>query len=107
MAQAPNVPPAAKSADHRHPYFLADPVVDALVEVCLELGGELWTTRARLARLEQLLEVDGRPAAEVLESQVDVDDADRAAWVAERDRFVERIFGVLARREHVPAGDIV
>lgn len=106
MAQAPNPPAAAESVDDRHPYFLDDPVIDALVEVCLELGAELWTTRARLARLERLLEVDGQPVAELLEEKVD-DEGDRAAWVAERDRFVERIFGVLARREHVPASNIV
>lgn len=99
--------PGTASADGRHPYFLDDPVLDGLVEVCLRLGGELWATRARMRRLERLLEVDGTPVTELLDAQADAVDEDREAWVAERDRFVERLFGVLAREEHVPAGEIV
>lgn len=93
--------------DAPHPYFLDDPVLDDLVEVCMQLGGELWATRARLARLERLLEVDGRPVSELLEEQAGGEEPDRQEWVAERDRFVSRIFGVLARRDYVPAEDVV
>ncbi|MFA9432041.1 hypothetical protein [Egicoccus sp. AB-alg2] len=106
MTQPSPTPAAAVSVDQRHPYFLDDPVVDALVEVCLELGGELWATRSRVARLEGLLEVGGRPVAELLEEQGGAEEG-RAAWTAERDQFVERLFGVLARRDHVPASEIV
>ena len=73
----------------------------------MQLGGELWSTRARLARLERLLEVDGRPVGELLEQQTGLEEEEREAWVAERDRFVTRIFGALARHDHQPAGEVV
>lgn len=84
---------------HSAPYFLGDPVLDDLLDICLQLAGELWATKARLNRLEALIEVDGRTAAQVLEEQVA--DEDPEGYEVERDQFVERVFAALQRRGRV------
>ncbi len=84
------------------PHFFDEPVLDDLLHICLELAGQLWVTSSRLRRLEALVEVDGRLAAELIEAQVDAED-DPEGYEAARDQFVERIFAVLTQRNRAPA----
>ena len=72
------------------PVFL-DPVSDTIMEVFLELAAELWVTRSRLDHLEQLLEIDGQPAAEALEN-TPVDPEHATALAAKREQYIQRVF---------------
>ncbi len=75
--------------------FLDNPVVDNLVTVVLELGAQLWTERKRLRTLEAVL-VKGGMAPDAVESFM-FPLEDEAAWLAERDYFIETTFGALRR----------
>ncbi|TAM87956.1 MAG: hypothetical protein EPN43_08945 [Jatrophihabitans sp.] len=86
--------PMLPTDDPRHPAFLDSPVQDALVNICIELAAELWVTRSRLRRLEQLVRVDGVAATELIESEEDPSEQSKRA--EERDLFARRIFGGIA-----------
>jgi hypothetical protein len=76
--------------------FLADPVVDNLITVVLELGAQLWTDRKRIRTLEAVLANKGVTAADAVETFVFPIDQDEA-WRKERDEFIETTFGALQR----------
>jgi hypothetical protein len=80
--------------------FLQDPIVDALMQVVVELGMEGWTTRRRLMVLERVLDANGLLPAETIETYVPTEQ-DRAEWRQERDRMVKTIYAALARRPDV------
>lgn len=77
--------------------FLKDPVVDALVQIVLELGAETWITRRRMLVLERLLANHGILAAELIETFTPSPE-DEALWRQERDRMVKSVYAALARR---------
>jgi hypothetical protein len=89
--------------------FLADPVVDSLVTVVLELGAQLWTERKRSRTLQALIEQNGVIAGNSVETfQFPIEQDE--AWRQERDAFIETTFGALrrtidpqAQREHTEA----
>jgi hypothetical protein len=67
--------------------FVPDGVNDELVQVCIELAGELWVTRRRLAALElQLVEAGLVTSPDRLQSPGGLEDH------TERDQFIGRIF---------------
>jgi hypothetical protein len=76
--------------------FLEDPVVDALVQVVMELGSETWINRRRLFMLESLLAQQGVITATGLETHAP--SAEEAAlWRTERDRLLRTVYAALAR----------
>lgn len=92
-AREPQAPPAPAP----EPAFFDNPAIDNLIAVTLELGAELWLQRERMRILEKLLADKGLVAADLIE-QYQPDDAELARNRAERDAFVNRIFGAYARQ---------
>lgn len=81
--------------------YLGDPHVDNLMAVVTALGAENWTLRRRLMVLERFLaerELVDLDAVEAYEPTA----AEKAAWDAEREDFMDRVFGVLLR----PTGSV-
>jgi hypothetical protein len=70
------------------PQVFDDPAIDALVRMLLELASETWVTRARLAALEAKV-----GSVEDLVLPPDVE----AKLAADREAFVQKLFGVLDR----------
>jgi hypothetical protein len=76
--------------------FLGHPMIDNLVKIVLELGAETWANRRRLRIVEQLLESGGAVTREAIETHIMPKD-EQAELQRERDAFVRRVYGVLAR----------
>ncbi|MCS6947014.1 MAG: hypothetical protein NZM12_05300 [Steroidobacteraceae bacterium] len=79
------------------PAFFDNPAIDNLIAVTLELGAELWVVRERLRVLERLLSEHGRVTTEMIE-QYRPSAEEQARARAERDAFVNRVYGAFARR---------
>jgi hypothetical protein len=79
------------------PAFFEDPTIDHLVAATLELGAELWVQRERLRAVEALLARHGVVTAEMIEQWQPSEEEQRRAQ-AERDAFIERVYGLFARR---------
>lgn len=78
------------------PAFFDNPVIDNLIAVTLELGAELWVQRERMRIVERLLAEKGLVTAELIEAYTpSAEEAERSK--AERDAFVQRVFGVFGR----------
>lgn len=81
------------------PSFLPHPVMDALMEAVIALGGELWIERDRRRMLESLLESKGLIKANEIE-ELKLNDRQQA----ERDEaladLTRRVFDPLRRIEH-------
>jgi hypothetical protein len=91
----PPAPPVPLRAPE--PAFFDDPTVDNLIAVTLELGGELWLQKERTRMLESVLIERGILTRELLDAWQPSDVAAERARI-EREAYVERVFGVLARR---------
>lgn len=79
------------------PAFFDNPAIDNLIAVTLELGAELWVQRERMRIVEKLLAEKGIVTPELIEQyQPSSEEAERAR--AERDAFVNRIYGAFARQ---------
>jgi hypothetical protein len=76
--------------------FLHDQVIDNLMHVVIDLGAEHWTLRRRMFILEKVLEQSGALTADAVE-RFQPTRSDLAAWEAERDIYIKRAFGALAR----------
>jgi hypothetical protein len=79
--------------------FLKDPVVDALLQVVLELGAENWITRRRMMVLERVMAAKNLVLPEDIETYVPTTD-DATAWRLERDRMLKSVYSALARQPH-------
>jgi len=77
--------------------FLQDPVVDALVEVVVELGAETWITRRRMLVLERVMASKGLLSPDLIETYTPSPE-DEALWRQERDRMLKSVYAALARR---------
>ena len=78
------------------PAFFDNPVIDNLIAVTLELGAELWVQRERMRIVERLLAEKGMVTPELIEAYTpSPEEAERSK--AERDAFVQRVFGVFGR----------
>ena len=87
---------AAKLTPAPEPAFFDNPAIDNLIAVTLELGAELWVLRERNRVLERLLCEQGVVSEKLIEAyEPGVEEAARLR--AERDAFVNRIFGAFAR----------
>lgn len=78
------------------PAFFENPVIDNLIAVTLELGAELWVQRERMRIIERLLAEKGVVTPELIEQYApSPDEIERNR--AERDAFVQRVFGIFGR----------
>lgn len=72
--------------------FVKADVSDQLVQLCLQLAAEVWTTRRRLAAVEGQL-----VAAGVITSPDQLEPGAEPENHAERDEFIRRLFGAFLR----------
>ncbi|WP_422342959.1 hypothetical protein [Parasphingorhabdus sp.] len=77
-------------------------VIDNMLDALLELSATVWTHHDRVIVLEKILAAKGIDVSEEIEAHLP-DEAEIAARTAERDAFVERIFGAFLRR---PTSDL-
>lgn len=82
--------------------YFENVVIDNLIDALLELSGAVWTHHDRVLVLEKVLAAKGIDVTDAIEAHVP-DDAEIAARAAERDAYVQRIFGSFIRR---PTGDL-
>jgi hypothetical protein len=50
-----------------HPHYFKDPMIDHLLEIVLQLGGEIWVNRDRQMVMEHLLATEGKVTPEMIE----------------------------------------
>ena len=75
--------------------FTGDSTTDKLIHAVIALGSEVWTLRQRGHVVERLLEEKGI-TSEMVEAYTPTKE-DTAAWSADRQAFVDRIYSVFAR----------
>lgn len=88
---------AGPPAPAPEPAFFDNPAIDNLIAVTLELGAELWVQRERMRVIETLLAEKGVVTPELIE-QHQPSDEEAARARADRDAFVNRIYGAFARQ---------
>ena len=76
--------------------FLGNPLLDNMMTSMIALGAEVWSNRRRMRVVEKLLEEHGSVTNEMIEAYMPSEE-EQAAELAERDAFIERAFGSLAR----------
>ncbi len=76
--------------------YLADPQVDNLTAVVMSLGTEFWAMRRRMMVMESLFDQNKAVSRAAIEAYRPTD-AEAAAWNAERDDLIERVFSILGR----------
>jgi hypothetical protein len=89
-------------SDVRNGLFLGNPALDNVVSCVIAMGAELWSTKRRLHVMEAVMAKNGITPA-MIEKYVPTD-AERVAWEADRDRFVDLTLGPLADEGFRPAG---
>lgn len=77
--------------------FLGDAHIDNLTTAMIAMGAELWALRRRVNTMETLMDQNGA-VTKVMVEQYQPSEEEDAAWEAERQKFVERVFGVFARQ---------
>ncbi len=50
-----------------HPHYFRDPMIDHLLEICLQLAGEIWVNRDRQTVIEHLLATKGKVTPDMIE----------------------------------------
>jgi hypothetical protein len=70
--------------------------IDNLMTVVIALGAEIWAGQQRTRIIEALLETKGKVTRKMIESYVPTD-AEKAAWDAEREGMVKRVYSVFGR----------
>jgi hypothetical protein len=81
--------------------YLDNAHVDNLMTAYLSMGAELWTVRRRMMVLEQFLAEKKVVDLAKLEAY-EPPEALKAAWDAERDDYIQRMFAVLTRETDAP-----
>ena len=74
--------------------FLGNPHIDNIATTLIAMGNEIWTNRKRTYVLESLLKEKGI-SADMIEQYVPTDE-EKAAWQAEREVMVERLWAHFA-----------
>lgn len=82
--------------------YFENVVIDNLIDALLELSAAVWTHHDRVLVLEKVLASKSMDVTAEIEAHLP-DDAEIAARAAERDLYVQRIFGSFIRR---PTGDL-
>lgn len=87
--------------DRGHPHYFKDPMIDHLLEICLQLAGEIWVNRDRQMVIEHLLATEGKVTPDMIEAfkpEPDMKEAMRDA----RRLFTQRIFSSLYQETESP-----
>ena len=84
--------------------YFENVVIDNMIEAMLELSASVWTNHDRVLVLEKILEAKGISVSEEIEAHMPSAE-EIAARAAERDAFVERVFGSFMRRPTHKIGD--
>ena len=82
--------PAGPPVGDRNVTFLQDPIVDNLLRSVVTLTMELSVTRERLSSLERVLDLNGIPVSQQIDSFVPTTNDD-AVRRAERERLIQWI----------------
>ncbi|MEQ9444006.1 MAG: hypothetical protein RJS98_00455 [Rhodospirillaceae bacterium] len=77
-----------------HPHYFRDPMIDHLLEICMQLAGEIWVNRDRQTVIEHLLATKGKVTPEMIE-EFKPDDEMKEDLKAARQLFTKRIFSSL------------
>ncbi|MEQ8509149.1 MAG: hypothetical protein RIF37_01715 [Rhodospirillaceae bacterium] len=77
-----------------HPHYFRDPMIDHLLEICMQLAGEIWVNRDRQTVIEHLLATKGKVTPEMIEEFKPDDDMKENLKNARR-LFTQRIFSSL------------
>lgn len=80
--------------DKGHPHYFKDEMNDHLLEICLQLAGEIWVNRDRQAVMEHLLATKGKVTPEMIE-EFKPDDEMKNELKNARQLFSKRVFGSL------------
>lgn len=83
-------------ADSDQAVFLGNPLFDNMMTSMVALGAEVWSNRRRMRVIEKLLAEHGAVTNEMIEAYLPGEE-EEAAMQAERDSFIQRTFGTLAR----------
>ena len=81
--------------------YLDSAHVDNLMTAYLAMGAELWTVRRRMMVLEQFL-AEKKVVDFARFEAYEPPEAVKAAWDAERDDYIHRMFAVLTRETDPP-----
>lgn len=84
-------------AETREAVFLGNPLMDNMMTALIALGGEVWSGRRRQHIVESLLESEGAVTEAMIEAYKPSKEQE-AAWAAERDEFIQRVYGVFTRQ---------
>jgi hypothetical protein len=77
-----------------HPHYTKDPMIDHLLEIVLQLGGEIWVSRDRQMVMEYLLATEGKVTPEMIE-QFKPPPEFAAKLREERRTFTRRVYQCL------------
>ncbi|MDX2222438.1 MAG: hypothetical protein SFV21_06805 [Rhodospirillaceae bacterium] len=80
-------------SDIKNSVFLGNPILDNLVSAMVAMGAEVWAAKRRIKVVEAVLAKNGI-GAEQIEQYMPTEE-EKAAWEADRDRFVALAFGPL------------
>lgn len=80
--------------DKGHPHYFRDPMIDHLLEICMQLAGEIWVNRDRQTVIEHLLATKGKVTPEMIE-EFRPDDEMKEDLKKARQLFTQRIFSSL------------
>ncbi|MCS6948680.1 MAG: hypothetical protein NZM12_13810 [Steroidobacteraceae bacterium] len=92
-AQRPTYTVPAIPSDTRQAFFLGNPVIDNLVSCLIAIDAELWAVRRRMKVLEAVLAKNGISPQTIEQYAPSADE--KAAWEADRQRFIELTLGPL------------
>lgn len=84
--------------------YTDNPHIDNLMEAIVGLGAEVWTIKRRNKVIEKVLDEKGIALKSYVEAYVPTEE-EKAAWAAERDDFISRIYAVLARPRVAASGE--
>ena len=80
--------------DRGHPHYFKEPMIDHLLEICLQLAGEIWVNRDRQVVIEHLLATEGKVTPDMIEAFKPGPEMKQGMRDARR-LFTQRIFGSL------------
>ena len=89
-------------SDVKNGLFLGNPALDNLMSCMIAMGAEVWATKRRLHVMEAVMARNGI-TPQMIEQYVP-SEAEKAAWEADRDRFVDLTLGPLANEAYRPVG---
>jgi len=101
-SKRPTYAAEAIPSDVKNGLFLGNTALDNVVSCMIAMGAEMWSTKRRLHVMEAVMAKNGITPA-MIEKYVPTE-AERVAWEADRDRFVDLTLGPLANEGYRPVG---